>query len=219
MTAMSKAWDQLCALLKDAKVRMTFDARRNNMDPCWGCHTKEGQPHKLVSIGTYFNGDEITRPFCATCEPIIRKRYSRDMLRSPVMVVLDLVKDQAVEPIDRWTMSHASHNILKACPFCAQAHGLPLSYHRDRPDGSRVFLCRIVCNRCSGEVMYSAKALDAAREGAVARWERRPDDVLPKLDLMIEHWRAKRAKGDKLARYYIDALQSARRSLFGDTKP
>lgn len=39
------------------------------------------------------------------------------------------------------------------------------------------------------------------------------------LDRCISFWRKKREEGDPMALYYIDAFQSVRTTLFGETLP
>ncbi|RLI54444.1 MAG: hypothetical protein DRP09_13045 [Candidatus Thorarchaeota archaeon] len=44
-------------------------------------------------------------------------------------------------------------------------------------------------------------------------------DVQAYLDYAIRHWRKARSKGNRVAKYYVDAFQSVRVSLFGKLLP
>jgi hypothetical protein len=58
---------ELGKLLDAAKLRMTFDIKRNFMDPCHDCRTTS-EPRTLVDIGwDEARQDEITRPMCFRC--------------------------------------------------------------------------------------------------------------------------------------------------------
>lgn len=79
---MSKATDMLMEAL--GNMRVTFDSGRNFTHPCTFCG-KQNQPHELVTIGRYSNGDELTRPVCSDCMPIA-KAHS-DAARRPSSAV------------------------------------------------------------------------------------------------------------------------------------
>ncbi|MFH1184522.1 MAG: hypothetical protein V1755_05725 [Chloroflexota bacterium] len=66
--------DKLCALLDQSGLRATFDPRRDCTAPCWLCGAPAAPAHALVSIGTYHNGTDISRPFCAGCKAIYEAR-------------------------------------------------------------------------------------------------------------------------------------------------
>lgn len=65
---------QLCDLIREAGVRVTFDPHRSMTDPCVGCGTLKA-PRELVQIDTYTRpmggglrvGDPIVRPMCEPC--------------------------------------------------------------------------------------------------------------------------------------------------------
>lgn len=58
---------ELGKLLDAANLRITFDPKRNFMDPCLDCGTTR-EPRTLVDIGwDESRQDEITRPMCFRC--------------------------------------------------------------------------------------------------------------------------------------------------------
>lgn len=65
----------LCKMLRAAGARVTFDSGRNVTHPCTFCDTVDG-PRQLVTIGTYPNGDDLTRPVCGACMPLVEARRS-----------------------------------------------------------------------------------------------------------------------------------------------
>lgn len=69
---MSDALKELCRLLADARV--TFDSGRNISHPCTFCGTPAAPYHELFTIGRYLNGDDLTRPVCVDCIPIVEAR-------------------------------------------------------------------------------------------------------------------------------------------------
>lgn len=52
----------LCAMLRDAGVRVTFDLGASIVRPCTVCGAPG--PHELVLIGTYLDGSPLRRPVC-----------------------------------------------------------------------------------------------------------------------------------------------------------
>lgn len=66
--------NDLCDLLREANVRVTFDRHRSIANPCYLCGTTAA-PRDLVRIVTYMRpmggdlrpGDAIIRPLCMTC--------------------------------------------------------------------------------------------------------------------------------------------------------
>ncbi len=57
----------LCRLLEEANLRITFDIKRNIMDPCLDCGTTR-EPRTLIDIGwDAARQDEVTRPMCFRC--------------------------------------------------------------------------------------------------------------------------------------------------------
>jgi hypothetical protein len=58
---------QLGALLRKSGAKVTLDIGRNITHPCTFCGKLPDTSHELVTIGTYPNGDDLTRPVCANC--------------------------------------------------------------------------------------------------------------------------------------------------------
>lgn len=73
---MSKAFDELCNIIESAGLKLTFDRGRNNTLPCTFCGSLEG-PRELVALGTYYQGDVLSRPVCVACLPIANLRTKR----------------------------------------------------------------------------------------------------------------------------------------------
>jgi len=72
------AVSELAALLDSAGARVTFDSGRNCTHPCTFCGEKPpGWGHKLLTIGHYIDGSELTRPVCAGCERVARVRMTK----------------------------------------------------------------------------------------------------------------------------------------------
>jgi len=71
---MTDAVEQLCDLLVESGARVTFDSGRNNTRPCTFCGTLPESAFELVTIGTYFDGEQLTRPVCKRCMPIAAMR-------------------------------------------------------------------------------------------------------------------------------------------------
>lgn len=67
------AIDELCALLKESGLRVTFDSGRDITKACTFCGERE-QRRTLEDIGRYFNGDMLTRPVCERCKPLVALR-------------------------------------------------------------------------------------------------------------------------------------------------
>lgn len=70
------AFDELLDLIKTSGVRVTFDSGRNINHPCTFCAAPG--PHKLVTIGAYPNGDDLTRPVCPRCMTIAEARKPKE---------------------------------------------------------------------------------------------------------------------------------------------
>lgn len=64
----------LANALNDCGAHVTFDLGRDNTNPCTRCGAPARPTHRLVTIGTYSNGDALTRPVCVSCEPIYEAR-------------------------------------------------------------------------------------------------------------------------------------------------
>ncbi len=59
---------------------------------------------------------------------------------------------------------------LKGCPFC----GDPLAAIINRVnDETTIYRSLIACSQCGGQVGYNDRDLNAARNGAIARWNTR----------------------------------------------
>ena len=58
------ALEELCGLLAEAGLRVTYDANRDVTKPCVFCRAKDV---RLVELGRYLSGDPFTRPVCALC--------------------------------------------------------------------------------------------------------------------------------------------------------
>jgi len=69
------AIEQLAELLNASGAKITFDSGRNINNPCTFCGEAKG-PYKLMDIGTYFNGNVITRPVCPGCAHIAEAHQS-----------------------------------------------------------------------------------------------------------------------------------------------
>lgn len=64
------AIDELIKALEKSGARVTFDRGRDITHPCTFCATPANPHHELVTIGTYPNGDDLTRPVCVKCMTI-----------------------------------------------------------------------------------------------------------------------------------------------------
>ena len=68
------AVDDLCKLLHEAGMKVTFDPRADITKPCWLCgvpRVPKEPAHDLVKIGTYNNGNTIRRPLCYECKSLL----------------------------------------------------------------------------------------------------------------------------------------------------
>lgn len=74
---LSKVLQLMEALHASVGVRVTLDSGRNNTHACTFCDCRD-EPRRLIDIGTYPNGDTITRPVCARCEPIVEARKAKE---------------------------------------------------------------------------------------------------------------------------------------------
>lgn len=64
------AWlDELLGLIVASGVRVTFDADRDCMAPCWICQDRADPSRRLVVLGHYIGGhrDPLSRPVCEAC--------------------------------------------------------------------------------------------------------------------------------------------------------
>ena len=73
---MSRAFDELCEIIDKAGLRITFDRGRNVTLACTFCGSDDG-PRELVALGTYYQGDVLSRPVCAACMPVANLRAAK----------------------------------------------------------------------------------------------------------------------------------------------
>jgi DNA-binding NtrC family response regulator len=79
---MSDPIEELSDLLREAGVTVTFDRGRDITHPCTFCGSRpvHGGVHDLVDIGTYPNGNALTRPVCEACRPIAEAHNAHPLL-------------------------------------------------------------------------------------------------------------------------------------------
>ena len=70
----------------------------------------------------------------------------------------------------------AMHITLKPCPFCGHEGPLLLDYVNPAPQygKSPVFQSRVVCDRCTAQIIFNGTDRQAAQQEAIDRWQRRP---------------------------------------------
>lgn len=103
--------EYLADLLDTANARVTFDSGRDCTHPCTFCGKRPQAAHDLVDIGTYPNGDKITRPVCKGCKPRAEAHCRQRPFVGPVPMALHCPKCCA-EHVDRdeWaTRPHRTH--------------------------------------------------------------------------------------------------------------
>lgn len=64
-------------LIARSGVKVTFDPGRSHRNPCTFCGVAPASGiHELVTLGTYLNGEELTRPVCVACLPMVPSKPS-----------------------------------------------------------------------------------------------------------------------------------------------
>ena len=75
---MKDSIQELDELVRGADARVTFDRGRDITKPCTFCGKPPEMAHDLVDLGTYGNGEMLTRPVCAGCMPVARLKASKN---------------------------------------------------------------------------------------------------------------------------------------------
>lgn len=87
-----------------------------------------------------------------------------------VLATVSDVTTMTYLPPDADDLRLCGYAILPTCPLCG---GTPGTMTRYNPS-TRIYRAMVSCSGCMCEVGYNALDRDEAREGAIARWKRRP---------------------------------------------